>query len=88
MWSVFYNTQFAFPRTQNKVEVWHRRWGTLTGRTHVSVFTMIKQIQRGQNEVEMEIEKSIGGEPVSKKRKQTEDREVKIQNVIANRDNI
>jgi hypothetical protein len=25
MWSVFDNMEFAFPRTQDKVEVWHRR---------------------------------------------------------------
>ncbi|CAF4695184.1 unnamed protein product, partial [Rotaria sp. Silwood2] len=32
MWSVFDNMEFAFPRTQNKVEAWHRRWKTLIAR--------------------------------------------------------
>ncbi|CAF3795048.1 unnamed protein product [Rotaria sp. Silwood1] len=37
--------------------------------------------------VEMEIEKSMRGEPAPKKRKEDEDTEVKIQNVIADRGN-
>ncbi|CAF4247052.1 unnamed protein product [Rotaria sp. Silwood2] len=56
MWSVFDNIEFVFRRTQNKVEAWHRRWKTLIARAHVGTFTMIKQIQKEQNEVEMEIE--------------------------------
>ncbi|CAF3241470.1 unnamed protein product [Rotaria sp. Silwood2] len=87
MWSVFDNTEFAFPRTQNKVEAWHRRWETLIARPHVGIFTMIKQIQKEQNEVEMEIEQSMRGEPAPKKRKEDENREARIQNVIADRGN-
>lgn len=48
---------------------------------------MIKQIQKEQNVVEMEIERSIRGEPAPKKRKEDEDREARIQNVIGDRDN-
>ncbi|CAF0824457.1 unnamed protein product [Rotaria sp. Silwood1] len=87
MWSVFDNMEFAFPRTQNKVEAWHRRWETLIARAHVGIFTMIKQIQKEQNEVEMEIEQSMRGEPAPKKRKEDENREARIQNVIADRGN-
>ncbi|CAF1014859.1 unnamed protein product [Rotaria sordida] len=85
MWSVFDNMEFAFPRTQNKVEAWHRRWEILIARSHVGIFTMIKQIQKEQNEVEMEIEKAMRGEPAPKKRKQEANRESRIQNVIADR---
>ncbi|CAF0868187.1 unnamed protein product [Rotaria sordida] len=87
MWSVFDNMEFAFPRTQNKVEAWHRRWETLIARAHVGIFTMIKQIQKEQNEVEMEIEQSMRGEPAPKKRKEDGNREARIQNVIADRGN-
>ncbi|CAF1129674.1 unnamed protein product [Didymodactylos carnosus] len=87
MWSVFDNMKFAFPRTENKVEAWHRRWEILIGRAHVGIFTMIKQIQKEQNEAEMEIEKSMRGEPAPKKRKEDENRESRIQNVIADRVN-
>ncbi|CAF1501177.1 unnamed protein product, partial [Rotaria sordida] len=87
MWSVFDNMEFGFPRTQNKVEAWHRRWETLLARAHVGIFTMIKQIQKEQNEVEMEIDQSMHGEPAPKKRKEDENREARIQNVIADRGN-
>ncbi|CAF1545449.1 unnamed protein product [Adineta ricciae] len=87
MWSVFDNTEFAFPRTQNKVDAWHRRWEILIPRSHVGIFTMIKQIQKEQSIVEMEIEKSMRGEPAPKKRKEDEDREIRIKNVIIDRDN-
>ena len=66
MWSVFDNTELAFPKIQNKVEACHSRWKTLIGRSHVGIFTMIKQIQKEQNEVETEIEKSMCGEPCQK----------------------
>ena len=26
LWSVTDNVEYAFPRTQNSVEAWHRRW--------------------------------------------------------------
>ena len=88
MWSVFDNTEFAFPRTQNKVEAWHRRLETLVARSHVGIFSMIKQIQKEQNEVEIEIEKSIRREPVPKKRKEDEQKEFRLQHVIINRNNM
>ena len=41
IWSVFENCEFSFPRTQNNVEAWHRRWETLVGRSHVGIFHII-----------------------------------------------
>ena len=46
---------------------------------------MVKQIQKEQNEVEMEIEKSIRRELCQKQRKEDESRELKIQNIIVDR---
>ncbi|CAF1272735.1 unnamed protein product [Didymodactylos carnosus] len=46
----------------------------LIGPAHVGISTMIKQIQKEQNEAELEIEKSIRGEPAPKKRKEDDDR--------------
>ena len=44
---------------------------------------MIKQIQKEQNEVE----KSMSGEPCQKQCKENESRELKIQNITADRNN-
>ena len=85
---LFLITQFAFPRSQNKVETWQRRLETLIARSHVGIFSMIKPIQKEQNEAEIEIEKSIRGEPAPTKRKEEEQRESRLQRVIANRNNI
>ena len=72
MWPVFRNMKFAFPRTQNNVEACHRHLETLVARFHVGIFSIIKQIQKEQNKVEIEIEKSIRGVPASTKRKEDE----------------
>ncbi|CAF1108002.1 unnamed protein product [Rotaria sp. Silwood1] len=79
--------EFAFPRTQNQVEAWHRRWAILIARSHAGILTIIKQIQKEQNEVKMEIEKAMRGEPAPKKRKEDANKETRIQNVIADRGN-
>src|SRR6185295_6091808 len=42
-WSVADNINNAFPRTQNSVEAWHRRWETLIGGAHVGVFKIIQE---------------------------------------------
>ena len=88
MSSVFDNTEFTFPRTQNTVEAWDRHMETLVARSHADIFSKIKQIQKEQNEVEIEIKKLIRGEPAPTKRKEDEPRESRLQHVIANRNNM
>jgi hypothetical protein len=84
-WSVFENVEFGFPRTQNKVEAWHRRWETLVGRAHVGLFRIINEIKKEDIEVETEIERIISGEPAPKMRKKDEDRENRLQTIIRSR---
>ena len=57
-------------------------------RSDVGIFSMIRQIQREQNEVEIEFEKSIREEPAPTKRKEDEQRQSRLQHVIANRNNM
>ncbi|KAF0717639.1 Uncharacterized protein FWK35_00033597, partial [Aphis craccivora] len=45
----------GIPRTQNIVEAWHRRWSTLVGKPHVGVYTMIEELQKEQQRVDLEI---------------------------------
>ncbi|CAB4472645.1 unnamed protein product [Rhizophagus irregularis] len=58
IWSVTDNIEYTFPRTQNIIEAWHRRWNTLVGHAHIGIFKIIKEIQYEQNQVENNI-KSI-----------------------------
>ena len=87
LWSVFENQEFGFPRTQNKVEAWHRRWETLVGRPHVGLFSIIVEIQKEQDTVEGEIERIICGHPSQKRRNEDDEREERLQNVVQDRAN-
>ncbi|CAG8598173.1 6965_t:CDS:2 [Paraglomus brasilianum] len=61
--------EYAFPRTQNSVEAWYRRWDTLVGSAHIGVFKIIKKLQKEQNQVELEIEVNVRGAPQHSQRK-------------------
>ncbi|CAB4439709.1 unnamed protein product [Rhizophagus irregularis] len=63
IWSVTDNIEYTFPRTQNVVEAWHRRWNTLVGHAHIGIFKIIKEIQYEQNQVENNIESILRGAP-------------------------
>lgn len=81
LWSVTDNIEYAFPRTQNSVEAWHRRWETLVGRAHVGVFKIIKEIQNEQHQVELNVESILRGAPRPSQRRQDRERENRIQTV-------
>lgn len=86
-WSVADNIDNAFPRTQNTIEKWHRRWETVVGLAHVSVFRIIQEIQKEQNHVQHEIESIVRGAPRPTQRRQAYMREMRIQTVFNNRSN-
>ena len=48
--------------TQNVAEVWHRCWDILVGQSHVGVYTIIKELQKEQQNVEFQVECIIRGE--------------------------
>src|SRR5437763_13191821 len=59
-WSVVDNIEYAFPRTTNSVEAWHRRWETVVGATHLGIF---REIRKEQNQTQLEIESIMRGAP-------------------------
>ncbi len=69
VWSVYENIELRFPRTQNNVEAWYRRWSTLVGRAHIGLFRIIEEIRKEQNATEIEIERINRGAPDVKKRR-------------------
>lgn len=87
LWSVFENEELGFPRTQNKVEAWHRRWQTLVGRAHVGVFSLIVEIQKEQDTTEGEIERINRGQAPQKRRKEDANKEMRLQTIIQNKAN-
>lgn len=85
-WSVIDNIEYAFPRTQNSVEGWHRRWETLVGVSHLGVFKTIMEIQKEQNRVQLDIETILRGAPRPSQRRENIIREARIQTVFNDRD--
>ena len=86
VWSVYDNNLNGFPRTQNKVEAWHRRWNALVGRPHIGVFGMINEVLKEQNRSEIEITKYINFVNTSNPLRNKEINEEKsLQNIINSR---
>jgi len=86
-WSVVDNIDYAFPRTQNFVEAWHRRWGSLVGTAHLGVYKIIKELQKEQNRVELDVESILRGIPRPLQKKRDRVREARIRAVFNDRDN-
>jgi len=87
LWSVTENIEYTFPRTQNSVEAWHRRWETLVGRPHVGLFKIIKELQNEQHQIESNIELILRGVPRPKQRKHDREHESRVQVVYNDREN-
>ena len=87
LWSVADNIEHTFPRTQNIVEAWHRRWEVLVGRAHVGVFKIIKDIQNEQHQVQSNFEAILRGIPRPPQKRQDQEREIQIQTVYNDREN-
>ena len=77
----------GIPRTQNNVEAWHRRWGTLVSKSHVGVYTIIQEFQKEQQWVEVQIENVLRGQQRSKQKKSIIDREKRIMTIFNDKEN-
>ena len=85
-WSVFENNRLGYPRTQNSVEAFHRKWNAIVGSNHVGVYKMIREIRKEQNETEIQIERIIRVIPAPNRRTNIEiQREETLQNIINTR---
>jgi hypothetical protein len=85
LWSVYDSIEFEVPRTQNIVEAWHHRWETLVGGSRVGLFSIINEIQREQQQVELQIKCILRGEQRRKQKKFLIERENRIMSIVNNR---
>ena len=60
-WSVHSRVDLGIPKTQNKVEAWHRRFEILVGSAHVGLYKLIKEIQKEQHMSKVKSNASYGG---------------------------
>ncbi|KHJ43401.1 hypothetical protein D918_06636 [Trichuris suis] len=62
MWSVYESMREGYPRTQNSVEACHRRWETVVGKAHMSVYRLVEEFRKEQQCVDTECERILRGE--------------------------
>ena len=62
-------------------------WDILVGQSHVGVYTIIKELQKEQQNVEFQVECIIRGEQRPPKKKASIDREKRIMTIINDREN-
>ena len=86
-WSVFDQINLGIPRTQNRVEAWHRRFETLVGKSHVGVYTIIDEIRKEQIQVKRRAEDIIRGRAISPTRREYAEREKRISVILNDRTN-
>ncbi|CAB4474192.1 unnamed protein product [Rhizophagus irregularis] len=66
-------------------EGWHQRWGSLIGRAHVGVYSIIDEMRKEQHQTELQVESIIRGEERPHQRKHYVDRENRLLNIYNNR---
>ena len=87
LWSVYDRVEASVPRTQNKVEAWHRRLEVLLGSAHVGLFKLINELRKEQKNMEDEMECIVRGEIRRKLKKKDAEREQRILTVFSEREN-
>lgn len=85
--SVVEQMELGIPRTQNRVEAWNRRFGTLVGNCDVGVCTIIEKIKKEQIHFERIGENIVRGPANSPSRSEYVEREKRITKIINDRAN-
>lgn len=83
LWSVYNNVLNSLPRTTNNVEAWHSRWAKLVGESHVGTFRIIEEMPLEQKASVSRASVWLAGGATGK-RKETIDKDVRLQRVVQN----
>ena len=79
LWSVYNSIETGVPRTQNIAET---RWGVLAIQSYIGVYTMIKELQKEQRNVDFQVEWINCGEQPQSRNHHQERRPQLIENRI------
>ncbi|GBC04083.1 hypothetical protein RclHR1_00550028 [Rhizophagus clarus] len=63
LWSTYDLNERQILRTQNNVEAWHQHWEILVGQSHAGVYTIIEELQKERQNVDLQVECIARGEP-------------------------
>lgn len=87
LWSVHDSVELDILRKQHYVEDWFNRWGRLISQTHTGVHTIIKEVQKEQQQSELQIGSILRGEPRPKLKQKIIDKENRIRAMVIDRSN-
>jgi hypothetical protein len=87
LWSVHDSMEISILRKQHYSEDSFDRWGKLIGQTHAGVSIIVKELQKEQQQVELQIESILRGEPRPKSKQKIIDRENRIRAIVIDRSN-
>ena len=83
-WNCYDRTVGNLSRTTNPSEAWHNRLNTLMGKPHPSFYHVLEQLRQELTEIENDNERLESGLSPPKKRKKTEEIDVRIRRVVDN----
>jgi len=83
LWNCFTATADGNPRTNNKVEGWNKRFNTLIGIKHPTVWTFIDKLKDEQSVTELKMNQILAGTPSAPRRKKYRDLEKRLLRVVA-----
>ncbi|CAG8625909.1 12099_t:CDS:2 [Dentiscutata heterogama] len=56
------NVELSISQMQNSMKAWHNRWNTIVGKPNVSVYTLIEELQKEQQNVDNQVVRILQGE--------------------------
>lgn len=85
LWSVYESTYTDVPRTQNKLEAWHRRFQVIVGKKHVGLYSLLKSLKNESLEMAKNYMELNNGAPKKKMKRLYQSKEDRIKNIIRSR---
>lgn len=83
LWNVYDSVKNNVARTNNASEGWHNRFRVVTGKSHPSFYTFLKEIQKEQSDSETMLRQLSIGDSIRKPRSLDQKRmEKRITNIV------
>ncbi|XP_028165145.1 uncharacterized protein LOC114356258 [Ostrinia furnacalis] len=86
LWLVHQNNISNLPRTQNKIEAWHRRWNSLMDNKKMGLYTTIGELKKEQAATNLTIARMESGVPATPPRKKKRMHQEAISRFLERRD--
>lgn len=88
LWSVHQNNISSLPRTQNKIEAWHKRWNSLMDNKKMGLYATICELKKEQANTNVIIARMESGVPATPPRKKKRMHQEAISQFLERRDDM